>query len=54
VSDPRAIVAAALVLIALAAGCRVFLWAGDHELAIPPLPEPTPSPTTPGDGRPLK
>lgn len=38
-----------LLVSALAvAGCRLYLWAGDHELSIPPAaasPTPEPSPT---------
>jgi hypothetical protein len=37
----------AVVLFAavLAAGCRLYLWAGSHELTIPPEATPTPEPT---------
>jgi hypothetical protein len=30
---------------ALCAGCRLYLWAGSHELAIPPAAESTPTPS---------
>jgi hypothetical protein len=43
--------AIAMVLLATAlatAGCRMYLWAGSHELTFPPAsgeaPEPTPTP----------
>ena len=45
----KKVIAAALLAAALAAGCRLSLWAGSHELNIPPKPaeEPTPTATAP-------
>jgi hypothetical protein len=38
------------VVIALACGCRLYFWAGEHELTLPPEPkesmEATPTPST--------
>jgi hypothetical protein len=42
----RAIVAA-LLAGACCAGCRLYLWAGSHELTIPPGAEPTATPAVP-------
>lgn len=36
---------AVTVAAALVGGCRLYFWAGSHELAIPPEPEATPAPT---------
>jgi len=36
--------AIALFLLLAAGGCRLYFWAGDHELAIPPEPTPTATP----------
>lgn len=35
---------ALMVAAALAGGCRLYLWAGSHELVIPPQAEATPTP----------
>ena len=40
----RRSIAAALFAAVLSAGCRLYLWAGSHELEIPPGAEPTPTP----------
>ncbi|MGH7857826.1 MAG: hypothetical protein ACREQY_10900 [Candidatus Binatia bacterium] len=35
----------ALLAALLFAGCiRLYFWAGDRELTLPPVPEPTPTP----------
>lgn len=45
----RSVAVTLLLVSALAvAGCRLYLWAGDHELSIPaaaatPTPEPSPT-----------
>ncbi|MGH7896667.1 MAG: hypothetical protein ACREQQ_01865 [Candidatus Binatia bacterium] len=38
---------AGMLLAALASGCKLYLWAGSHELEFPPevaTPTPTPEP----------
>lgn len=43
---PRgAALALAVLAVLAAAGCRLYLWAGDRTLELPPGPEPTPAPT---------
>ncbi|MBI2962391.1 MAG: hypothetical protein HYY35_01435 [Deltaproteobacteria bacterium] len=36
--------AVVMIAAALAGGCRLYLWAGSHELVIPPHAEATPTP----------
>jgi hypothetical protein len=40
----RRLVAAALLAATLAAGCKLYLWGGSHELTFPPEPAATPTP----------
>lgn len=41
----RRSIAVAILAALLAGGCRLYFWAGSHQLTIPPEPEPTPTPT---------
>ncbi len=34
-----------VALLALFGGCHLHLWAGDHEVYLPPGDRPTPTPT---------
>ncbi len=39
----RTLVAVALAASLAGTGCRLYFWAGSHELTIPPAPSETPS-----------
>ena len=43
----RAMMAVALLIAGLGAGCHLHFWVGSHELTIPPESSPTPTPTSP-------
>lgn len=42
----RRLIALGMLAVLLGAGCKVYLWAGRHELELPPGEKPTPERAT--------